>query len=393
MSRAKVIKSANFRLVIPNLQHHTDPDELLKLKGDTLNLILQRESKKNLRYYSIAAQTHPTTGIPHLDILLLYQQSVQLSLNRFDYLIKHGHLTRYKKLNEAILAYGKKQDPSPLSNLPSNLSVVLSQKRIRSDPYQVLEEAMLLDPFHFDPISWLNSNNLTKDISKTSWRSAISLVKQVQQDTCNKLLRAKKGFKLITRQLIQTSLTPSQLATYDSWPGYQIIVDHLNQIPTYGSYRPSGTPNLMIVSATPGIGKTSLFQDNNPLHHSQPISALSSIYIMGMKHWFPKYKSGTYQLILWNQSKLTSYPYDTILKLLQGFPIDLPYHGGATKKDDNPLVVMTSNLSLERHVHIKFSNLHDRQLALASLRRRITEVIVLPDLELFLLQKLIFSFE
>ena len=380
------LRGMNFRLVIPNLTDYVTSSDLIKLKEDTLSLLLRYQT--HLQYYKIAAQTHSTTGVPHLDILLLYKKTVKKTLNRFDYLVKHGNLSRYKKINGAILAYGDKEDVNPLSNMPNQLSLVLKAKLLQSDPYSVLYDQMMKNPFHFDSHVWLNYHKLSRSIAHTNWSKAISLLKYQQQAECNRLLYDKPGFKFIDRSLIQQKLSPSQLHTFDSWVGFQIIVDHLNQVPLYGCRRPFKTKNLLLVGPS-HIGKTSLI--SQPGHHRciPTVQDVASTYHLGMKHWFPRYKSGVYKTILWDEFKLTSYAYDTLLKFLQGSPVDLPYHGGSTRKDDNPLVIMTSNLPLQRHIRHKFHSEQDRQRASQNLSYRITELEIPPGLDVFLLRKLL----
>ena len=74
---APLIRSRYFRLVISDLtQYKGHLDQLTKLKGDTLKLLLEKQTPSGLQYYKLAVETHPTTGVPHLDILLLYSRSV-----------------------------------------------------------------------------------------------------------------------------------------------------------------------------------------------------------------------------------------------------------------------------------------------------------------------------
>lgn len=383
-----VIKSKYFRLVIPNLKDYIDSNLLKTLKGDTLNLILQKQNPYGLQYYKIASQTHPTTGIPHFDILLLYKSSLRRSLNRYDYLVKHGNLTRYKKLNEAILSYGDKQDKNVLTNMPIQLDLILKSRDIQEDSYKILQKQMFKNPFHFNAYSWLNQNKLTHSISKTNWSKTISLLTKIQEVQCNKILSQRPGFKFISQSHIQSILSPSELKTFYSWDGYQTIINYLNQVPLYGNKRPFKTKNLLLVGPS-HIGKTSLISEPNHNRSNPSIQELTSTYHMGMKHWFPKYKSGTYKLIFWNQFKLTSYSYDVLLKFFEGSPVDLPYHGGSTMKEDNPLIYMTSNMSLEQHICHKFMANRDRQLARENLSCRITEVLIPQTVDLFLLRKLL----
>ena len=155
-----------------------------------------------------------------------------------------------------------------------------------------------------------------------------------------------------------------------------------------GLSRPFKSKHLLIVGSA-GIGKTSLISEPNNKAGRIPLEQIVSTYHMGMRHWFPKYQDGVYKLIFWNQMKLTSYSYDFLLKFLEGSPVDLPYHGGATKKADNQLIYMTSNLALERHIQIKFWNQQDRESARQNLSKRIQQVRVPKGYDLFLLQKLL----
>ena len=368
-----------FRLVVPDLRQYTSPQALLRLKGDTLNLLLDRQGQA-LQYYKVAVQTHPTTGVPHLDILLLYRRSVQKSLNRFDYLVKHGDLTRYRRLNQAILSYGDKQDPNPLTNMPRAVSLVLRAKEVELDPYQVLRTQMLRDPFHFDALGWIRANNLDGAFSRTNWSKAISLVRHMQQAECNRILHDKPGFGLIDRDLILRVLTDRQYRIYTrNCTIFSKIVQKLNEIVRYGCHRPFKTRQLLLVSP-PDCGKTSL---------ALRVKRFVSVYHMGVRNWFPAYRSDVYRMILWDEFNLRAMPYPDLLKFLQGLQMDLQYKGGSTLRTDNQLILMTSNLTLTEHIQSRFRAPESRAHAQANLRARIEQVILPPGVDLFLLQKLI----
>ena len=388
---APVVKGANFRLVIPDLKQYlgASPQDLLKLKGDALAFLLQNQKHRDLRHYCIALQTHPTTGVPHLDILLLYPKSVQTSLNRFDKFLKHGNLTVYRKLNQAILNYGLKEDSCPLSNLPLDSKQIIQIQQLKSDPYRYLELQMLKDPLHFNLEQYVRTHDLFQYIS--SWSSLKTKLKDSQVAAANLLLRNKPGFKFITRQLIQSRLSSQQLHLYDSWSGYQTIVDFLNHMILQKGSRQEKSLNLLITGA-PNTGKSALVWQRNPLPGRSSVSSFCSVYPIGMSQWFPKYQSDVYHCIYWNEAKLTSYSYDTILKLLDGSPLDLTNKGSVSRKVDNPLIIMTSNLTLQQMIHQKFHyNSSYVQLARDNLSVRVKNVIVPEGYDLFLLQKLLVS--
>ena len=396
-SKAPIIRSRYFRLVIPDLQPYKDqPASLNKLKGDTLNLLLQKQTY--LQYYKLAVETHPTTGVPHLDILLLYSQSVVKSLNRFDYLVKHGHLTKYRHLNAAILAYGDKQDQQALTNLPKtsdpitgelkqDTSRVLNLAQLKRDPYRYLELQMLKDPFHFNLEQYCRQHDLFTHIS--GWTGIKTKLKDSQLAAANIQLRSKSGFRHIDKALIESNLNPQQFNAYISWKGYQTIVNYLNQMISQKGNRQQKSLNLLITGA-PNTGKSALVWQRNPLPQRAAISNFCSVYPIGMSQWFPKYQSDVYHCIYWNQAKLTSYSYDTILKLLDGSPLDLPNKGSVSRKVDNPLIIMTSNMTLEQMIVQKFGNNPDyQQMARKNLAVRVQNLVVPKGKDLFLLQKLL----
>lgn len=395
--RAKDVKSAHWRIVIPNLTQYAQasPKELRALK----QLILQRlhrrpqhitssiksQFQRGLRYYRIALQRHQN-NIPHLDILLSYDKSIRRQVTDYDYLLKHGDITTYRKLNSAIIDYGKKQDKQNLSNFPEDTSEILEIQQLKADPYLYLYRLMCKDPLHFNLEQYVKKYQLSQHIK--GWSSIKVKLKDMQVAAANLSLKQKPGFQLITPGLIEQQLDSAELAVYYSWKGYQTIVNYLNQIITLGYKRPLKTKNLLITGPA-SIGKTSLFEAD--LANSRNcIQRYCAVYPMGTKTWWPDYKPQVYKLIFWNQAKLTSYSYDTVLKVLQGSKVDLPYKGGSTLKYDNPLIIMTSNMTLNQMIKQKFG--HNQQyikMAKANLAVRIENVIVPEGLDLFLLQKLL----
>lgn len=392
-NKAKRVKSAYWRIVIPHLQQLSryTSAQLFQLKQSILEKLLtrQRKGKRYLQYYRIALEKHQT-GIYHLDILLAYQKSIQHRLTEYDYLFKHGNITTYRRLNDAIIDYGNKQDKQNLSNFPENTSAILDLQRLKQDPYRYLELQMLKDPLNFNLQQYCHENDIAQHVK--SYSVIKGKLKDMQLAAANISLRSKPGFKLITQDLIDKQLSKAQKELYyGSWNGYRRIVHYLNQIVLKGGYRQMKTLNLLI-TGSPSIGKTSLF--HNPSHSQDQscVEDFTSVYPMGMTTWFPQYKTGVYKLILWNQAKLTSYSYDTILKLLEGSYLDLPTKGSVSPKRDNPLIVMTSNLTLDQLIEQKFRyDQNYMRLARANLAVRVQNVIVPYGYNLFLLQKLLIA--
>ena len=422
MTAQKVFKSSIYRLVISNIQGYGEfpittknskrsvglCPQLDNLKKRVLDHLLLQQNKRKIKLinWSIAWEIHPGSGLPHLDILIIFERNVKPYLNGFDYLIKdlgilqapstesftagHVWITPYSptKLNKAILDYGEKQDPSVITNMTDDSKEQLVRlNQLKDDPYAYLYDQMKKNPLHFDLQQYVQKHNLSKHIS--TWSSIKVKLKDMQVAAANLLLKSSPGFAPITRSLIRDKLTLKQLELYDSWKGYSTIVSYLNQMITHKGKRPLKTLNLLITGA-PNTGKTTLF--HNPHHppNQACVQDYCSVFPMGMSQWFPKYSSGVYDCIFWNQMKLTSYSYDTILKLLEGSHMDLPNKGSVSRKVDNPLVVMTSNMSLEQMIRHKFPNdARFQVMARSNLAVRIQNVIIPPGYDLFLLQKLL----
>lgn len=338
--------------------------------------------------YLICEQMYDS-GEPHLHAILIYQKRKQITTpNHYDYLGIHPNVQTMRNM-KAALAYMYKQDPTPTTNMDMLQERRVARAKDSSSLYQLLQQQMMKDPHNFDVFRYCLDHNLTKQIYKANYSKAVSLLRNARQAYCNKLLSEKPGFKPITRALIQQTLSPSELKLYDSWAGYQTIVTHLNIMNTERGQRQQKSMNLLITGA-PSTGKSALFWQRNPLPGRSSVVTHLPLYPMGMKDWFPEYKSDIYAGIYWNQTKLTSYSYDVILQLLDGSPVMLPAKGGGHKKVDNPLVIMTSNMTLQQMIQQKFNYNKDyAKMAKQNLSVRIDNVIIPHGYNLFMLQKLL----
>lgn len=338
--------------------------------------------------YLICQQTYES-GQPHFHVILTYPKRKQiLRQDFFDYLGIHPNIQPMRNM-KAALDYVHKEDKAPITNMDIAQQKRVARARDSSSLYQLLQQQMKKDPFNFDVFKYCEDHNLSKQIYKTNYTKAVKLVKEIQKVYCNKLLTQKPGFRPITRALIQSKLTPTELALYDSWSGYQTIVNYLNTMVLERGSRQQKSMNLLI-TGPPSTGKSALIWQRNPLLGRSSVVNHCSVYPMGMKDWFPDYKSDVYHCIYWNEAKLTSYSYDVILQLLDGNPVMLPSKGGGHKKIDNPLVIMTSNMTLDQMIHQKFSyNRSYMDMARKNLAVRVQNVVIPHGYNLFLLQKLL----
>ena len=376
------VRGTNFRWVVPQLPAEVW-DKKEQYKADLLDkLLASKTAKKGIRYYSLAIESH-ADGNPHLDLLLIFEKQIELGPTELDFLCqKHGDLTRYRTLNQAIVQYGNKED-TPLSNCPE-AQQVLDKQAITKDPYVFLREHMLKEPYTFNIAEFAQQNNYDSLI--TGWSSLKTKLKDIQEATCNLHLKNKPGIQRITKELIRRELTPLEQEEFYSWHGYQQIVDFLNQIPTYGSRRPTHTQNLFI-HGRPRTGKTSLIE---------AIQRSTSVYPVGTQNWFPKFQNHTYKLMFWDECRLSMMTWEQMLILLDGRPYDLPFKGGSTLKYDNQLWIMTSNKSVRQHLKQKhsflkedFDNPLEQNVIETSFRKRVREITIPDGYDLFILIKLI----
>jgi hypothetical protein len=235
---------------------------------------------------------------------------------------------------------------------------------------------MLKDPFHFDVHRWLADNDLDVAISRTNWSKVISLLRKQQQAECYKLLHNFPRLKEITRRHIEQVLNKEQLSLYDSWSGYQVIVDKINEMIRYGPFRPFRSTNLYICGPTL-TGKTMFVQH---------LRKFIPVYSFGLSKWFPRYRDGVYSMMSWQEFRLSTFPYNDLLQHLDGSEIQLQWKGGSIVKRDNPLVYMTSNLTLDQHLIHRF---HKSPAFLEAARQnlppRLVQVVIPPGYSLDLL--------
>lgn len=376
------IQGTNFRWVVPQL-----PAEIWTKKQAFKYQILDRlfkskTSKKGIKYYSIAIESH-ADGNPHLDMLIIFEKKIPLIPTQLDFLCnKHGNLTRYRSLNQAILDYGSKED-TPLSNL-QNVDYILNEQDIKKDPITFLMKQVDKDPFGFDFIEYCGNNNYFTTIQR--WSYVKNKIKDYQEFVTNKYLKSKPGIPEITKEKIQSSLTDSEYQHYLSRPFYQTIINYLNQISLHGWNRPTHSKQLYIRGRS-RIGKTSLIET---------IQKYTSVYPVGTINWFPEFKNQTYKLMFWDEAKLNMMSFNQLLMLMDGRPFHLPFKGGSTPKRDNQLWIMCSNESLESQMESMgkdvtkdhLTNLYvDQQIN--AVFNRIQEIVIPKDCDLFLLQKLI----
>lgn len=386
-----------FQILAENVKREPNlSPQLESLKCLVLEELMINQKHRGLTNYTIAWQTHRSNGLAHLDILLKYDHAISKSASSFNYLLPlcpqdlallpnrkpKVNITPYAltRLNVAIIEYGTKEDPQPLNTFTAEQSSYhLTLSAIKKNPYGYLRDRMALDPYNFDLAEYSVDYNLDSLIP--NWSATKNKLTDIRAALIAKIQLSKPGILHISRALVESRLSPEELAIFDAYPAFQTIVDHLNQIPTYGPLRPHKTSNLFI-SGPKDIGKTSLFTE---------LAKHCGYYQLKIENkYLNRYSNNKYGFILWNQIKLTDFTHTWILQFLEGAHVSIPMRYNSCIKRDNPLVVMTSNLCLETHIRNRFKdNTFFISHGLENLGARITSVNV--TVPMFFMQKLLVS--
>ena len=375
-------RGLNFRWVVPQISPEIWSKKQ-QFKCQILEqLLASKTAKKGIKYYSIAIESH-ADGNPHLDMLLIFKKDSKIGNNQLDFLCqKHGNLTRYRSLNQAILEYGSKED-TPLTNL-ENVQYILNEQDIKKCPVTFLMKQVDSNPFGFDFLEYCGNNNHFTTIQR--WSYVKNKIKDYQEYLCNKLLKSKPGISKITEEKIRSTLTDSELKTYYSYPFYSTIINYLNQINLHGWSRPF-TSKQLYISGKSRIGKSYLIRT---------LSKYTSAYPVGTQNWFPRFQNFTYKLMIWDQCDIRMMSKEQMLQLFDGDPFNLPYKGGSILKRDNQLWLMCSNKTLEQQfIHAGYCVLRDSLTGqyldqqVTALKNRIEQIIIPEGHTLELIRKLL----
>lgn len=185
-----------------------------------------------------------------------------------------------------------------------------------------------------------------------------------------KFLREKPRIIFDIEKIRNTGLNSPINYTESSLQQLISILEFINvhSIPSTRRYK---SKTLHLWSSKPGMGKTSLL---NLLKHVSPC------YRWPDDNWFDHYENNLYQWILWDEFRLTGQNSEFLKRLFAGDEMRLPVKGSHAYKEDNPLIILTSNFSLQKHVWRKIRNKVLRVVELETLQARIHELEVLEPL-------------
>lgn len=354
------LKGRHFFLTIPHFE-------------GTLNGVVEalKTHQPNWDYiqYAVVRETH-TKDISksiHLHLYIGFPKPCRVKLNRFDYLGKHGSLERVRDYS-SVLKYMTKEN-RPIANFdyikdimkkdfPRAVQILLSQGLSIREIYKTYS---------------------TIAASK-NWSGYLRFLQYQKESEKIQSELDKSGLRMITPELIKARLSPQEYKLFYSDNIYQRIVDKINDIVIFGCNRPHKAKALLLVGA-PNTGKTTL---------GLALQARVATFTFPDDGWWQGYQSDVFKLIIWNEFNLRRFSYPVLLKFLQGLRMDLPIKGSHVTRCDNPLILLTSNVSLETHICSKFKDSQAfKAYSRANLAARIEEVNIGSNPIFFLLKLLV----
>ena len=319
--------------------------------------------------YAVVKETHTKDEDKgtHLHLYVGFPKTCRVKLTRFDYLGKHGKLERVRDY-ASVLKYMTKEN-RPRANFDYIEDIM--RKDFPRAIEILLSQGLTIRQIYRTYSSIVASKNWSGYLRYLSFqKESEKFLNQIH----------KLGIRMITPELIKARLSDQEYKIFYSSSIYQRIIDKVNDIVVFGSNRPHKARALYI-SGTPNTGKTSL---------GLALQRRVGTFTFPDDGWWQGYEADVFKLITWDEFNLKRLKYPTLLKFLQGLRMDLPIKGSHVTRSDNPLILMTSNLTLEEHICKRFSSQQNRAHSRANLAVRIDEINIGKN-PIFFLEKLLVS--
>ena len=287
------------------------------------NSIINAEKTPILTGY-VSEEDHKK-GTIHFHILLIFAKNKNIiNPKYFNYICnKQTHFKTATKPKSLISYITKKHNYTAWGDDIQQLPIEFYRELIR----EKLEDKNTLpqDLFqHSDP-------HINKVIYQDSYKLDY-YSKRFRAFTMQKHLKSKKILKFWDIPAITRG--PSQFQPY-----IQQILPILHFMNQHTNQRRYKSPNLLISSQLPNMGKSSLY---NLIHDNSPC------YTWPTDNWYELYHDDTYQFLIWDELSFTGQAESFLKLLFAGHSLQLPIKGSQVFKTDNPLILTASNFNLKQ---------------------------------------------
>ena len=354
------LKGRHFFLTVPHFNN--------SLTSAVDSLIANQPAWQRIRYAAVLeSHTNDVSKSTHLHLYIAFPKQCYVKLDRFDYLGKHGKLERVRDYS-SVLKYMTKQN-LPVSNF--NYIEDIMRKDFARSIQILLSQGLSIRQIYRTYSSIVASKN---------WSGYLRFLSFQKDSEKFRIQLLKPGIRFITPELVKARLSEEEYSLYQNNAIYERIVNLINDTVKYGSNRPHKAKALFLTGA-PNTGKTTL---------GLALQARMGTFTFPDDGWWQGYQSDVFKLIIWNEFDLRRLAYPTLLKFLQGLRMDLPIKGSHVTRSDNPLIFLTSNLTLDELICKRFSSQQNRVKSRANLAVRIDEIDI-GQTPIFMLTKLLVS--
>ena len=334
--------------------------------------MIQLRSKEFLiEKFAVVLETH-TNNInksKHLHIYVQFTKIREVSLKFFDFLGKHGKLEKVRN-SAAVLQYMNKENVCK-SSFDVYESLLENSRTFASTIAKMMSDG------------WSEAELIIKYqsiLASKPWFSAFSFGKKAI--AARKAgLRTTSRMRKITREIIESRLSPEELNKFDSDNQFQIFVDYINKILSYGNQQLHKQCCLSLVGQ-PSIGKSTVVN---------ALKAFFATYIFPLDGWHTQYDNGIYEIILWNEWDIRLLSRSDLLLFTEGEIVDLRVKYTKAIKEDRPMIIFTSNHTYVEQVNRRYGyDIALRDSTLSALAVRFVE-LDFGNTEIWFLTKLFIS--
>ena len=313
-NRSLWLQGKRFFLTIPHFDKLEEVFKMLELTSE----------ERFIGKFAVVLETHTADSNKgkHIHVFVEFTKKRGIGLKFFDFLGKHGNLQIVRSI-EAVLQYMNKENVCK-ANFDVN-RLLLSKRETFANTISVLmingwSETELI-------------NEYRSILASRPWSAAFAFGKKAI--AANKALKSRPIIRMrqITREIIESRLSPEELKVFDSDHQFAVFVDYVNRILRYGNQQLHKQCCLSIVGR-PSIGKSTVVNE---------LKKFFTTYIFPLDGWHTQYDNGIYEIILWNEWDIKLLSRSDLLLFTEGEIVDLKVKYTKAVKKDRPMIIFTSN--------------------------------------------------